>query len=182
MILSVCSINAQYVYNPLSPPNYCINQTQTCQFQGLTHFACNNSGAFASTCPTGREVVPMTTTRINLILNLHNSLRNTVALGKQTGCLNGATLPPASRMATIRWSQELADLALLNVKQCQMKHDACHNTAEFKFSGQNLAISSNSRIFKDPDVVIDGLTRAWFNQYKSANSSNIDKCCFSYSR
>lgn len=170
------------MYNPLSPPNYCTNQTITCKYQGLVHFACNNNRTFASTCSADRDIVPMTTTRINSILSLHNSLRNKVALGQLSSGLNSATLPPASRMATVRWSQELADLALLNAKQCKMQHDACHNTAEFMFSGQNLGMSSTSASYKDPDVVIDGLTRAWFGEYKFVNASNINKCCFSYTR
>lgn len=182
-ILSVAVnvINGQYVYNSSSPPIYCLNQVALCKYQGLAHFACNNNGQFASTCSADRDKVNMTDARIDFILDLHNSLRSKVAAGQLSGGLNGATLPPATRMATVRWSAELSDLALLNAKQCKMSHDACHNTAQFMFSGQNLGISSNNVKFSDPDVVMGGLINAWFNEYKAANASNIAKCCFTYS-
>jgi Cysteine-rich secretory protein family len=178
----VCITSSQNPYDSHNPPDYCKNQAELCKYQGLKHFACNKTNEFAPTCSAVRDVVPMTQARIDLILNLHNSFRSQVALGQLTGGLNGATFPQATRMATLKWNQELSDLALLNAKQCKMQHDACHNTADFEFSGQNLGISSTSINFKDPDVVINGLTNAWFNEYKNANASNIANCCFSYSK
>lgn len=178
MSLLLYTTDAQY--NSNSPPNYCTNQNVSCRFQGKVHFACNKTRTFWPNCAPGSEVIEMTQSRIDLLLDIHNSLRNQLALGNLTG-LDGATLPPAIRMSTVRWNKELSDLAELNVRQCKMSHDPCHNTAEFRFSGQNLGILSNNVRFRDPDEVINGLSRTWFNQYKMANGSNIDKCCFTYS-
>jgi Cysteine-rich secretory protein family len=179
---TACAANSQYVYDLFNPPDYCKNQTESCKYQGQVHFACNRSEDFAPTCSSIHDVVPMTQARIDTFLDIHNSLRSQVALGQLSGGLNGATFPPASRMSTLKWSEELSDLALMNAKQCKMQHDSCHNTAEFRFSGQNLGSSSTSINFKDPDVVILGLTNAWFNEYKAANASNIASCCFSYTK
>lgn len=51
----------------------------------VKHIACNNDGYFASTCPTERSLVPMTTELRNLILKLHNSYRCDIATGRVPG-------------------------------------------------------------------------------------------------
>ncbi|XP_028894690.2 antigen 5 like allergen Cul n 1-like [Zeugodacus cucurbitae] len=95
------------------------------------HIACDNNGKFAASCKNP-AMITFTQTQKDLIVDSHNNKRNTVAGGK-------TKLKPACRMATMQWDNELAELAALNVKQCQMKHDACRNTDAFKYSGQNLA-------------------------------------------
>lgn len=108
----------------------------------------------------------MSTKRKNLILRLHNRLRNKVALGKLPG------YPKAVRMPILRWDNELAYLAELNVKQCEMKHDECRNTDKFKYAGQNLAYIGGGT---QPNAErIKTLVKAWFDEYKDANSSFID--------
>lgn len=140
----------------------------------MKHIGCGNNGDFAATCPSTREVIPMTDDRISIVLNIHNSLRSKIALGQLAGGLNGASFPPAARMATMSWSQELADLALLNVKRCVKSFDYCHNTAQFKLSGQNLG---QTILFTDksPDVALSGILNGWFNEYKLANATNIER-------
>jgi hypothetical protein len=174
-------IDAAIIKDAPNPPNYCINQTESCFYHGQKHFACNHTREFSPTCSSIHEIVAMTTARINDILHHHNTLRSLTASGFLSTDSNQPNFPPASRMATLKWSQELSDLALLNAKQCKMHHDICHNTAEFQFSGQNLGISSTNIKFEDPDAVISRLTNAWFDEYKAANGTNIANCCFSYS-
>lgn len=81
---------------------------------------------------------------------------------------------PASRMATMQWDDELAKLAVLNVKQCVMKHDACRNTDRFKWSGQNLAWRWG-RPAPSAEASIVGGIDSWFNEYKDATQANLDK-------
>lgn len=69
-------------------------------------------------------------------------------------------------MATMQWSSELAQLAELNVKQCVMKHDECHNTKDFKHSGQNLAYTRWINMQMSVPKVINRQIKAWFNEYK----------------
>lgn len=40
-----------------------------------------------------------------------------------------------------QWDEELASLARLNVMQCEMRHDECHNTEKYLWTGQNLGLS-----------------------------------------
>ncbi|KAG5683148.1 hypothetical protein PVAND_012446 [Polypedilum vanderplanki] len=70
-----------------------------------------------------------------LVLDTHNALRNKIALGKEPG------FKSASKMMALQWNDELAFIASLNVRQCQMLHDKCRNTFQFQIVGQNLGIS-----------------------------------------
>lgn len=72
------------------------------------------------------------------------------------------------------WNNELAFLASLNTKQCQMKHDKCRNTEKFQFAGQNLAIRSTTG-FLPTEMIIDRTLMSWFNEYKKANFDNIQE-------
>ncbi|XP_017474138.1 PREDICTED: venom allergen 5-like, partial [Rhagoletis zephyria] len=99
----------------VSATNYC--DTSLCS--SGQHIACNNTGNFASSCQNA-ALASLTQETKNLIVSAHNTKRNTVAGGS-------TALEPACRMATMTWDDELAFLAELNVKQCQMRHDACHN-------------------------------------------------------
>ncbi|EDW86488.2 uncharacterized protein Dwil_GK18435 [Drosophila willistoni] len=147
--------------------NYC--SPSLCS--GSTNIGCNNNGAWSSNCPTSPTPVAVTfnQARRKQILKAHNVRRNKIAGGKLAG------YKPAKRMATMRWNAELAKLALLNVKQCEMKHDACHNTDTFKASGQNLAIYgySGARSSKTTAQLVTASIQMWWNEYKDANMSII---------
>lgn len=74
--------------------------------------------------------------------------------------------PSAERMATMQWNDELAKLAELNVKQCKMRHDDCHNTESFPKAGQNLAAIAWMGMKKSVESVIDSQIQNWFSEYK----------------
>ncbi|XP_065365387.1 antigen 5 like allergen Cul n 1-like [Calliphora vicina] len=97
------------------------------------HVACGHNGEFSYTCPADAAMVPMTDSLKHVIVDGHNAKRNFIAGG---GDVNHK---PACRMATMQWDDELAYFASLNVKKCQMNHDSCSNTADFHYTGQNLA-------------------------------------------
>lgn len=111
------------------------------------------------------------------VVSLHNVRRNNLALG---------VLPSyatARRMATIRWSPILASLAAYNVKQCAMKHDACHNIPKFPQSGQNLAIisySGNAASRTNTDLITDAIS-LWWNEKQNANMAIINSYPSSWS-
>ncbi|XP_039960562.1 antigen 5 like allergen Cul n 1-like [Bactrocera neohumeralis] len=148
--------------------NYC--NTSLCGAK--KHIACNNNGKFAASCRNA-AMVTLTQANKNLIVKLHNTKRNTVASGK-------TKLKAACRMGTMQWNDELAALAALNVKQCQMKHDACHNTQAFKHSGQNLAWSS---YYGTPNVpqLLQKLINLWYNEIKYTTQAYINKYPNNYS-
>ncbi|XP_020715473.1 venom allergen 3 [Ceratitis capitata] len=131
-----------------------------------TNIACNNDGQFASTCVEPQEVV-FTQQQKDAITNLHNEKRNKVAGGK-------SFLNAACRMATIQWDDELAYMATLNVKQCEIQDDECRNTDAFKHSGQNIGwmnYYSNPNITNMAERAID----LWFNEIMDTDQTYIDK-------
>lgn len=79
------------------------------------------------------------------------------------------------------WGSELAELAEMNVKQCQMLHDSCRSTEEFKFVGQNLAYRETSGEFESLDLLVEKVVQSWYDEVNSATQSDIDKCCSSAS-
>lgn len=72
------------------------------------------------------------------------------------------------------WSDELAFLAHLNTRQCRMNHDACRNTNDFRFSGQNLGAMGTSAAHLDPANVIDNRIAAWYDEHPFATQDDID--------
>lgn len=76
---------------------------------------------FAPTCENPQSY-QLTASQIQRILDGHNDRRNRIAIG------GISPFPRAIRMAKMTWNDEMAMLAGLNTRQCQMKHDACRNT------------------------------------------------------
>ncbi|EDW65953.1 venom allergen-1 [Drosophila virilis] len=144
-----------------------------------THIACNNNGAWDASCPTSPApfVIDMNLDLRQLVVRLHNVRRNNLALGKV------ANYGPARRMATMRWSPELATLAALNVRQCAMEHDACHNTNKFKASGQNLAMISytGAQASRTNAELLTSSINSWWSELKNANMVVINSYPSSWS-
>lgn len=86
-------------------------------------------------CSIGESKVVNLTDYLENILKAHNDFRQRLANGRNM------TLPRAARMVVMQWSEELATLASYNVRMCKAKQDDCHNTANFKNSGQNIIVS-----------------------------------------
>ncbi|KAJ6634614.1 Antigen 5 like allergen Cul n 1 [Pseudolycoriella hygida] len=77
-------------------------------------------------------------------------------------------------MAQIFWSDELAFLAELNTKQCKMNHDACRNTNNFIYSGQNLGSMGVSGAHYQAEYVINDTISRWYNEHPYATQSDMD--------
>lgn len=139
------------------------------------HIACNNTGNWNVSCPADAKLVVLSTSDIQLFLNEHNTLRNKIASGGQAGFLT------ASRMTTMVWNTEMAQLAALNVKQCQMKHDSCRATVDFPYSGQNLYASSTTGTPPPINTTISKTVQYWYGEVKDAIQADLNKCCGSTS-
>lgn len=98
---------------------------------------------FGPDCPGDATVLDLTSSDIELILDLHNDFRSQIAMGQI------ANFSSADRMPTVKWNNELAYLAELHVKKCSMAHTACQNTDRFFFCGQNVGALSNNVRFVD---------------------------------
>ena len=102
-----------------------------------------------------------------IILNNHNKLRNRVAQG------GFQSYKSAVRMATMRWSPELAKLAAYNVKQCIMKHDKCRNTRQFPYAGQNIAKQQWTGKNRAIGLVAREQILSWFEEWKKCSMDVI---------
>jgi len=133
------------------------------------HIACGNNGAFVQpACGNSATVIDLTP-YISQILDIHNSKRSIVGLGQVSH------LKSASRLATVKYNPELASLALLNVKQCAMKHDACRNTPQFKSSGQNLFYLSTKPRAAAIATALNQMGNSWYNENADTTQAYIDK-------
>ena len=68
----------------------------------------------------------MTAALRTLILDTHNTLRSRIASGQQP------RFSTARRMGQMVWNNDLAFLAQLNTRTCQMAHDPCRNTRKIR--------------------------------------------------
>ncbi|XP_043659506.1 antigen 5 like allergen Cul n 1 [Drosophila teissieri] len=131
------------------------------------NLGCDNKGAWSSSCPSDATLLTLTSAQKDALVARSNGYRNEIA-----GGLN-ANLSAACRMATLKWNDELAYLASLNVRSCKMEHDGCHNTDAFDWSGQNLAWMG----YYDPLNVTHYLewgVDMWFSEVKYTKQAYID--------
>ncbi|ETN62170.1 venom allergen 5 [Anopheles darlingi] len=134
---------------------------------GDDHIGCNNPGGFLSNC-VDPKVIPMSDELKTIILDEHNKYRSTVATG------GVKWLPKASKMTTMVWDDELAALAQLNANRCVQKHDACHNTANHRYSGQNLNhITTTAPSIDNVPQVIKDLISSWWDEKADVNKRMV---------
>jgi Cysteine-rich secretory protein family len=65
------------------------------------------------------------------------------------------------------------------VIRCQYGHD-CHNTPQFKYSGQNINFEANtggSANFEEIPNFIEQTINIWWNEKDMASQADIDNCC-----
>lgn len=119
---------------------------------------------FSDECPKDAREVKIEPHQKS-ILSLFNELRNNVAGGRIEG------LPKATRMAKMSWCDELAHLALFNVKTCQSLPDKCRSTERFAYAGQNNAIFSYSGAeseYTDAEIIKEQIEN-WFAERANAS-------------
>ncbi|XP_075155088.1 venom allergen-1-like [Haematobia irritans] len=141
---------------------------------GITHIACRHSGQFSEECPSDAVMINIDDKLKKAIVKAHNTKRNLIAGG------GDANHGPACRMATMRWDDELAKIAALNVRQCKMAHDKCRNTKAFKYSGQNLAFMGFTGTAKDVDMLTKAV-QLWYDEVKDSKMKYIKKYPKNYS-
>ncbi|XP_054730468.1 antigen 5 like allergen Cul n 1-like [Anastrepha obliqua] len=133
---------------------------------GQAHIGCNHDGNFASSCQNP-AMITLTQENKNFIVNAHNTKRDLVAGGH-------TQLEMACRMATMQWDDELAYLAALNVRRCEITHDACRNTKAFKYSGQNLAMIALS-VPPSIEQLLQNCIDMWYDEVRNTEMSHINR-------
>ncbi|EDV96947.1 antigen 5 like allergen Cul n 1 [Drosophila grimshawi] len=161
LLATVSLLLLQQVYCQNETTNYC--QTGLCPTL-KKHIACKAKVGMSKVCPSAQQL--NLTQHQPLILTQHNLQRNVLASGK----LENFKMP--EKMATIQWNEELQQLAQLNVMQCELHYDQCHNTLEFRNSGQNVAMQ-NASDRTDEDLIKDSIDR-WWDQYKNITREQVE--------
>ncbi|KAH8345733.1 hypothetical protein KR067_002423, partial [Drosophila pandora] len=129
---------------------------------------------FSSSCSIETLKLVNMTEHVDKIIKLHNERRNRLANGKET------SLPRAARMATMQWSNELADLAEFNAKMCKAQHDDCHNTQTFPNSGQNIIVFNMTHNVENtimeqlvPELLSLG-AKTWWSEFENMTSDSLE--------
>ncbi|XP_055609897.1 antigen 5 like allergen Cul n 1-like [Uranotaenia lowii] len=142
--------------------DYCALQATLCEWNvKQEHIGCNPETSFGPACGSDREFFELDPSMQQAIVSKHNQLRSQIATGSLPG------FPPAVRMGTMVWDDELALLASYLARTCIFKHDDCRNTERFDAAGQNLRIASQS-VGNTSEIVgmmEDGI-QSWFDEYK----------------
>jgi len=116
----------------------------------------------------------------DVIVKVHNELRNKVALGKET---NGAQ-PQAANMRKMVWDDELAEIAQRWTDQCKFGHDDNRNTCDGQYVGQNAFWGASSAKMSPYSAlgVSEDAVRTWYNEVKSPgfDSSHVSPFVFDY--
>lgn len=121
----------------------------------------------AKICPANATVLNITAHQ-ETILQSHNQWRNKLATGK----VEHLMVP--DKMAAMQWSDELEQLATLNVKQCALVYD-CHNTPAYPNSGQSLAMQNMSVAIEVPDAdLIKNNIDNWWDQQSNVTQEKVD--------
>ncbi|XP_034109621.1 antigen 5 like allergen Cul n 1-like [Drosophila albomicans] len=170
--LMYCVLLAVSQDAPTTGPKNPYCDQQLCPM-GKRHVACERFfNESHKVCTTEHTVLVNLTNQSEIILKAHNEQRQRLAMGKNT------ILPRAARLVAMQWSEELATLASYNARMCQAKHDECHNTANFKRSGQNIILFNMTRLVENelmekmyPQLLGIGV-RTWWGEH-SSNSSNL---------
>lgn len=111
----------------------------------------------------GKAIYPMTSQFIDIILHRHNELRDSVACGDRNyTTVTGQKIPISSSMNEIIWSDELASVVRMNMKNCIYGHAKGFSSPNYPLAGQNIGYRSVTVDIRE--VAIDTIT-AWFEEY-----------------
>ncbi|XP_055850600.1 antigen 5 like allergen Cul n 1-like [Episyrphus balteatus] len=145
-------------------PDYC--DPKWCPNQGK-HIACKNDGSFGKKC-TGKYWTENLDDYQELILDLHNNVRNKFALGKVP------RFKSAARMPVLRWDKKMTEMAELNVKTCHFEHDECRSTDDFPYCGQNIYFAQTTYTNYTMEDFIKEAVELWFLEHKDCNMDVMD--------
>lgn len=134
----------------------------------MKNTACGNNGSFGASCGPNPKLLYMSDRRRQLLLDMHNLVRNKVASGEVPGYKS------ATQMPLVKWDAELEHMAALHAKRCQFAHDECRNTPKYPLSGQNIGYFWIGREFKSHSRRMKSFVINWFREYRDANQSHID--------
>lgn len=149
-----------------------------CDFyvESVTHTVCERAEQKcgpAPNCGPNFTVVDFSDDDRQYILDIHNYLRNKVALGYE----KRNSQPRASNMRTMKYNHELEFIAQCWANSCNgnpLVHDKCRRTVKYDHVGQNLGYvySTNPKINKVK--LIKDLTVLWYEEVADFNNTWVN--------
>ncbi|XP_052844165.1 venom allergen 5-like isoform X1 [Drosophila gunungcola] len=122
---------------------------------------------WSSQCGQNPQIVPIPNTMRTLILNNHNTYRDLVAGTKFH------RLPTAGRMLKMMWDSDLAYLAELLVKRCDLHPtDHCISTELFSAPGYH-AVYNKFKKNEDAFRIVRSQLNSWYDQYKHVSAASL---------
>ncbi|XP_035919333.1 antigen 5 like allergen Cul n 1-like [Anopheles stephensi] len=160
-------------YDVYCKPELCLRYNRYGELEPKRHVACGFNGSFAADCPPGRMILKIDAQLRHYILHLHNEARDRLARGVEP------QFAAASRMPTVTWDDELANLAEINVRSCRFEHDECRSTHQYLHAGQNLAVGS---YYLETDIfeIVRNLTTLWYNEHVDTTQEVLDRYTTDY--
>ncbi|XP_065368980.1 venom allergen 3-like [Calliphora vicina] len=122
-------------------------------------------------CPDNAELIPLTDSDKQDILDFHNEQRNYVACG---GLYKEYGIRPGCRHGVVTWDKELEKTAFLHTSYCTFAHDKCRNTLKYPLSGQNLGIMTYVGKHHNATAYINVLSYLWYVEYRLTEMPMID--------
>ncbi|XP_041674296.1 antigen 5 like allergen Cul n 1-like [Drosophila eugracilis] len=133
----------------------------------LPHIGCNNKGNWSSHCGKDPKIISIPKFIKFFIVNYHNTYRDLVA-GSQFH-----RLPNAGRMLKMTWDPNLAYLAELLVKQCDLKpSEHCWSTEKYSSPGYH-AVYNKFNGNEDTFRVVRSQLNSWYDQYKHVTAPSL---------
>lgn len=126
------------------------------------------SQEFDESCGSEAVILKFTMPLRTQLLAGLNGFRNEVALGKYPA------FKPAARMATLRWNDELAGLAMFALRRCENMDDYCTNTEEFKYVSYIYGSAKWLNQEKSSRYIVDFVLRFWMDDIKSCTMGHIN--------
>ncbi|CAH1107668.1 unnamed protein product [Psylliodes chrysocephalus] len=119
-------------------------------------------------CGGKYTLISLTNEDKQLILDVHNELRNRVATGEETI----GKQPSASNMKALNYNSELGYGAQCMTNSCLLS-DQCSRTESYSYVGQTYSISAYMGGDEGYKQVINNTIRLWYSDVKYFNASSV---------
>ncbi|KAF2902256.1 hypothetical protein ILUMI_03931 [Ignelater luminosus] len=142
---------------------------------GKEHTVCKRKPCSVSKgCGNNAASVPLNDKERQYILDVHNKLRNKVAMGKDKQGGNSE----ASNMIALSYNKELEFVAQCWSNGCReggISHDTCRDTKKFQYAGQNMFAMGSSIKMNLRDLnLLNQAVASWYKEIKACNAAEID--------